>query len=290
MSARRLMWILRTVAMSALALALPSVLAGCGNAARLSGTSGIEPTEVVIASTTSTQDSGLFDVLIPAFEKAHPECVVKVIAVGTGEALALGRTKDADVLLVHAKTEEDEFVAAGFGVERSDVMYNDFVVVGPPTDPAGVRRATDLLSAIRALAAGRAPFVSRGDGSGTHKKELELWSAAGVTTPTPDARPWYDSAGQGMGEVLMIASNRRGYTLTDRATYLSMRAALDLAILREGDAELRNQYGVVVVAGARNQAGGQAFFDWILGEEGQRVIGGYGVEEYGRPLFIPNAK
>lgn len=290
MSVHRLLSIMRVAAVSGLALVLPSVLTGCGNAASLSGASGAEPTEVVLASTTSTQDSGLFDVLIPAFEKAHPKYVVKVIAVGTGEALALGRTKDADVLLVHATPDEEEFVAAGYGVERRDVMYNDFVLVGPAADPSGVKAAADLPLAMQALAEGAAAFVSRGDDSGTHRKELELWSAAGVTTPTPDAHPWYESAGQGMGEVLLIASNKGGYTLSDRATYLSMRDALDLVVVREGDDGLRNQYGVIVVSGARNQAGGQAFFDWILGEQGQRVIGEYGVEEYGQALFIPNAK
>lgn len=277
-----------------LALLLAVALVGCGGAStepvEPERASSAEPTEIILASTTSTQDSGLFDVLIPAFEKANPGYVVKVIAVGTGEALKLGETKDADVLLVHAKADEEKFVAAGFGVERRDVMYNDFVIVGPAADPAGAKAAADMPAAMKALATGKASFISRGDDSGTHKKELKLWAAAGIATPTPEAQAWYESAGQGMGEVLTIASNKAGYALADRATYLSMREALDLEIVREGDKDLLNQYGVIVVTDAGNQAGGQAFADWILGADGQRVIGEYGLEEYGQALFVPNAR
>lgn len=264
-------------------------LAGCGSADPAAEPAA-QSTEVILASTTSTQDSGLFDELITAFEAANPQYKTKIIAVGTGEALKLGETKDADVLLVHAKADEEKLVANGFGVERRDVMYNDFVIVGPSADPSGVKGATDLAGAMKALASGDASFISRGDDSGTHKKELKLWVAAGIETPTPDAQAWYESAGQGMGEVLTIASNKAAYTLADRATYLSMRDALDLEIVREGDTELLNQYGVIVVTEAKNQSGGQAFFDWVLSPEGQRVIGEYGVEQFGEPLFIPNAK
>ena len=180
----------------------------------------------MLASTTSTQDSGLFDVLIPAFEKANPDYKVKVIAVGTGEALKLGETKDADVLLVHAKADEEKFVANGFGVERKDVMYNDFLIVGPADDPAGVKASADTTAAMLAIEkagnAEKASFVSRGDDSGTNKKELKLWAQAGVEpTPTPEADPWYEETGQGMGETLKVTSEKKGYTLTDRATYLS---------------------------------------------------------------------
>ncbi len=250
--------------------------------------------DVVLASTTSTQDSGLFDVLIPAFEKANPEYKVKVIAVGTGEAIKLGETKDADVLLVHAKADEEKFVAAGYGKERKDVMYNDFVIVGPEADPAGVKESKDTTAAMVAIEktgeAGKTVFVSRGDDSGTHKKELKLWSTSGVEpTPTPKANDWYLSTGQGMGETLKIASEKSGYTLADRATYLSMKDALDLVILREGDKGLLNQYGVIVVTGAKNEAGGQTFADWIVGPEGQKIAGEFGVEKYGQQLFIPNA-
>ncbi len=284
-----------TIRAAAALLAMAAVgVVSCGSAtdrpAEPTGAVDGAPAEVIVASTTSTQDSGLFDALVPAFEKANPRFVVKIIAVGTGEALKLGEMKDADVLLVHAREDEEAFVEAGFGVERRDVMYNDFVIVGPVGDPAHVGEAEDLSAAMRAIAEGEATFVSRGDDSGTHKKELELWAAAGIATPTPEAQVWYESAGQGMGEVLTIASNRDAYTLTDRATYLSMKSALDLEIVREGDEELRNQYGVIVVTGARNQAGGQAFFDWILGDDGQRIIGEYCIEEYGQALFVPNAR
>jgi tungstate transport system substrate-binding protein len=254
-----------------------------------------KPSEVVLASTTSTQDSGLFGQLIPAFERANPRYRIQVIAVGTGEALKLGETKDADVLLVHAKADEEAFVADGFGRERRDVMYNDFVVVGPASDPAGVKAAADTSAAFAAIASagakGSALFVSRGDDSGTYKKEVRLWVPAGLdATPTPAADGWYLDTGQGMGETLTIASNKQGYTLTDRATYLSMRDALDLEILFEKDKALLNQYGVIVVAGAKHEAGGQAFFDWILSAEGQDVIGAFGVSKYGEPLFVPNAQ
>jgi len=241
-------------------------------------------------------------VLIPAFEEANPEYKVKVIAVGTGEALKLGETKDADVLLVHAKADEEKFVANGFGKERKDVMYNDFLIVGPAADPAGVKASADTTEAMLAIEkageAGKTVFVSRGDDSGTHKKELKLWAQAGVEpTPTPEANDWYLSTGQGMGETLKIASEKAGYTLTDRATYLSMKDALDLEILMGAPSakentqkSLLNQYGTIVVTGAKNEAGGQAFFDWILTPEGQAVIGEFGVEDYGQQLFVPNAQ
>lgn len=283
----------RRAAALILGMVLALSLVGCGGTR--DQTDGAEPapvatSEVILSSTTSTEDSGLFSVLIPAFEKSNPEYAIKVIAVGTGEALENGRNKDADVLLVHAKSDEEKFVEEGYGVERKDVMYNDFVIVGPQSDPAGVKSAADLKGAMSAIAAGKAPFVSRGDDSGTHKKELKLWKAAEIATPTPDVQSWYESAGQGMGEVLTIASNKGAYTIADRATYLSMKDALDLVIVREGDKDLLNQYGVIVVTDALNQDGGQAFFDWILSSEGQKVIEEYGVEEYGEPLFIPNAE
>lgn len=283
---------LRRAAAFSLAAALTLSLVGCAQPAD-EGTSQepqVRQTEVVLASTTSTQDSGLFDVLVPAFEAANPGFRVKMVAVGTGEALQLGENKDADVLLVHAKSDEEKFVRNGFGVERRDVMYNDFVIVGPATDPSGVKAAADMGAALVAVARGAAPFVSRGDDSGTHKKELNLWAAAGVATPKPDAQKWYLSTGQGMGDTLKIASEKAGYALTDRATYLAMRDALDLVIVREGDSDLLNQYGVIVVTDTRSQEGGQVFFDWVLSAEGQAVIGGFGIEEFGEPLFTPNAQ
>ena len=245
-----------------------------------------EPTRFVLASTTSTQDSGLFDVLIPAFEAAYPEYTVEVIAVGTGEALALGEAKDADVLLVHAKAKEEEFVAGGFGTERTDVMYNDFVIVGPAADPAGLTGMTVAADALAKVMDSAATFVSRGDESGTHTKELAIWRTAGIETPAGD---WYMSAGQGMGDVLKIASERLGYTLADRATYLALADTLELEILLEGDKALFNQYGVIPVTDATNMDGARAFADWIVSAEGQGVIETFGVEEYGEALFIPNA-
>jgi len=281
-----------------LAIALVLALVGCAQkTASTSETSqtAAAPTEVILASTTSTQDSGLFDVLIPAFEKAFPQYKVKVVAVGTGEALKLGETKDADVLLVHAKADEEKFVAAGFGVDRKNVMYNDFLIVGPPADPAGVKSSKDTTAAMIAIEkageAGKTVFVSRGDDSGTNKKELKLWAAAGITTPTPETDKWYLSTGQGMGETLKVADEKAGYTLVDRATFLSMQDSLPgLTILFEKDKGLLNQYGVIVVTDAKNQVGGQAFYDWILSPAGQKVVGAYGVKKYGQQLFVPNAE
>jgi len=245
----------------------------------------IEATALVLASTTSTQDSGLFDVLIPAFEEAYPEYKVEVIAVGTGEALELGQNKDADVLLVHAKAKEETFVTDGFGTERMDVMYNDFIIVGPAADPAGVKGMT-VVDALKTISTAGASFVSRGDESGTHTAEKNLWTKAAITP----AGAWYMSAGKGMGDVLKIASETPGYTLTDRATYLNLEDTLGLEILVEGDTVLYNQYGVIPVTEASNQEGAQAFADWIVSEEGQAIIAEYGVEEFGQPLFFPNAQ
>jgi len=275
-----------------LSLALASSLIGCSAKTTDSAAedTAAQPSEVVLASTTSTQDSGLFDVLIPAFEKALPQYKVQVIAVGTGEALELGRNKDADVLLVHAKTDEEKFVADGFGTARKDVCYNDFVIVGPESDPSGVKSSADTTAAMKAIATGKAPFISRGDDSGTNKKELKLWGTSKVTTPTPETAKWYESTGQGMGETLKIASEKGGYTIADRATYLTMKDSLDLVIVREGDKGLLNQYGVIPVTGAKNAEGAQAFADWIVSADGQKVIGDFGVEKFGQQLFIPNAK
>lgn len=287
----------RRAAVIALAALLALSVFGCTPqepAAEDGAEAPVETSEIILASTTSTQDSGLFDELIPAFEEANPQYKVKVIAVGTGEAIKLGETKDADVLLVHAKADEEKFVENGFGVERKDVMYNDFVIVGPEADPAGVKASADTTAAMKAIEAagdaGKTTFISRGDDSGTHKKELKLWSTSGITTPTPEADEWYESTGQGMGETLKITSEKAGYTLSDRATFLSMKDTLDLVIVREGDKGLLNQYGVIVVTDAKNQEGGQSFFDWVLSAPAQDLIGEFGVEKYGEPLFIPNAE
>jgi len=243
-------------------------------------------TEVILASTTSTEDSGLFEVLIPAFEGANPQFKVNVVAVGTGQALEIGRAKDADILLVHSKEDEEKFVSDGYGIERADVMYNDFVIVGPPADPAKLKGTATAAEALEKIAAAQTYFVSRGDDSGTHKNELRLWRSAEMTP----AGQWYLSIGQGMGDTLLFASEKQGYTLTDRATYLSMRDKIELDIVVEGDPALFNQYGVIPVTDASNPQGAQAFFDWLLSAEGQEVIAGFGVDEFGEPLFVPNAR
>jgi tungstate transport system substrate-binding protein len=247
----------------------------------------VETTELILASTTSTEDSGLFEELIPAFEDAYPEYNVSVVAVGTGQALEIGRNKDADVLLVHAKAqEEEEFVAEGYGTERKDVMYNDFIIVGPEADPAGIGGGDDAVAAFTMIAEGEHTFASRGDESGTHTKELSIWEAATIE-PAGD---WYNSIGQGMGDTLTFSSESEAYTLADRATYLAMMDTLDLVIAVEGDTMLFNQYGVIVVTDANNREGAQAFADWVVSAEGQAVIEEFGVETYGEPLFIPNAE
>jgi tungstate transport system substrate-binding protein len=244
-----------------------------------------EPQRLILGSTTSTEDSGLFDQVIPAFEAAVPRYTVAVIAVGTGEALAMGRRQDVDVLLVHSPAAESAFVAEGYGTDRSDVMYNDYVIVGPPPDPAGVRGLDDAPEALRRIAAAGIEFVSRGDDSGTHRKERELWEAAGVAP----GQPGYTEAGLGMGDVLRLAHERSAYTLTDRATFQFLQHTLGLEVVVEGDERLFNQYGVIPVAGSANLAGALAFRDWITSPAGQDLIGRYGTDRWDRPLFIPNA-
>ncbi len=245
----------------------------------------VEATDVILASTTSTEDSGLFSELVPAFQDAYPQYRLSVIAVGTGQALEIGRNKDADVLLVHAESQEEAFVAQGFGVERVDVMYNDFVIVGPDADPAAIAGSADAVAALTALSEGGYTFVSRGDESGTHGKELQLWEAAGIE-PGDD---WYLSTGQGMGGALTMASELEAYTLADRGTYLAMRDRLELVVAVEGDEALFNPYGVIVVTDSNNTQGARAFVDWIVSPAGQAIIETFGVDTYGEPLFVPNA-
>ncbi len=290
-SVRPALW---RVAIVALAVIMAFSLIGCSKPATTStntptATAPVAKTNIVLASTTSTQDSGLFDVLIPAFEKADPQYSVEVIAVGSGEAIKMGENKDADVLLVHSPAAEKAFMAAGFGIERRDVMYNDFVIVGPASDPEGVKGAADLNAVMKALATGKAPFMTRDDKSGTNAKELKLWADARVNpTATANYKDWYLSTGQGMGETLTITSEKQGYTLSDRATFLTNKGGLDLVILREGDKGLLNQYGVIPVKGAAHVEGGIAFMDWITSAEGQKVIGEFGKGKFGQALFTPN--
>jgi tungstate transport system substrate-binding protein len=244
---------------------------------------------IVVASTTSTQDSGLFGYLLPIF-KAKTNIDVKVIAQGTGQALDTARRGDADVVFVHAKPQEEKFVADGFGVKRYDVMYNDFVLIGPNGDPAGIK-GKDIETALKAIAATAAPFVSRGDKSGTHAAELALWKQAGVDIAAAKG-PWYREIGQGMGAALNTAGAMNAYVLSDRGTWLSFKNRGDLAIMVEGDKRLFNQYGVMLVNPEKHpsvkQELGQSFVDWLISAEGQAAIAAYTID--GKQLFFPNAE
>jgi tungstate transport system substrate-binding protein len=243
---------------------------------------------ITVASTTSTEQSGLFKHLLPIFEK-KTGIQVRVVAVGTGQALDMGRRGDADVALVHDKAAEEKLLAEGWYVNRHDVMYNDFVLVGPKTDPAGVRGA-DTVVALRKILERKAPFASRGDKSGTHAAELRLWQVAGLD-PAPGKGTWYRETGSGMGPTLNTASAMNAYALTDRGTWLSFKNRGDLAILVESDKRLFNQYGVMLVNPARHphvkKAEGMAFIDWLISPEGQKAIADYKIG--GEQLFFPNA-
>jgi tungstate transport system substrate-binding protein len=246
-----------------------------------------EPGTLRLATTTSTDNSGLLKVILPKFE-ASSGLKVHVIAVGTGKAMKLGENGDVDVLLVHSRPDEDRFVAAGYGVERRDVMYNDFILVGPPSDPARVRGMRDVIAAFRRIADAGATFVSRGDDSGTEKMEKSYWAAAGL----PPRGTRYLSAGQGMGEVLVMAGNQRAYTLSDRATYGAYHTRVDLEVLVEGDARMFNPYGVIAVNPKRypdvNFRGAMQFVEWITGPEGRRAVAQFKVN--GQQLFFPAKK
>ncbi|HEY5720377.1 MAG TPA: substrate-binding domain-containing protein [Gammaproteobacteria bacterium] len=263
----------------------------CVAAALLLGTRAFAADRaILLQSTTSTANSGLYDHLLPRF-KARTGIQVNVVAVGTGQALKNAQNGDGDVLLVHDRAAEERFVAAGYGVARFDVMYNDFVIVGPPADPAGIAGMRDATAALQRVAAAAAPFASRGDNSGTHKKELQLWQAAGVDVAKASGG-WYRETGSGMGATLNAAVGMGAYALTDRGTWISFRNKGDFVIAVEGAGELFNQYGVILVNPARHPrvkaAEGQAFIDWILGAEGQAAIAGYQLD--GQQLFFPNAR
>ena len=267
----------RLLAAFALALTLAAPGAGAGEF-------------ITLASTTSTQNAGLFDHLLPVFE-AETGIEVRVVAVGTGQALRLARNGDADLLLVHDRPSEEAFVAEGFGSARFDLMYNDFVLLGPAADPAGIAGLGDAAAALERIARTEAPFLSRGDDSGTHRRERALWRAAGHD-PSGASGTWYREAGQGMGATLNTASMMEAYTLADRGTWLnSMQGRLDLRILVEGDAGLRNQYGITLVSPARHphiKAGpARRFADWLLSPAGQAAIDGFTIG--GERPFIPNA-
>jgi len=244
---------------------------------------------IVVSSTTSTQDSGLFGHILPMF-KEKTGIDVKVVAQGTGQALDTGRRGDADVVFVHAKAQEEKFVAEGHGVKRYDVMYNDFVLIGPKSDPAKVKGGKDILAALKAIHEAGAPFVSRGDKSGTHSAELRLWKAADLD-PASSKPSWYREIGQGMGAALNTASAMGAYVLADRGTWISFKNKEQLEIAVEGDKRLFNQYGIILVNPEKHphvkKEYGQQFIDWILSEEGQKAIADYKIE--GQQLFFPNA-
>jgi tungstate transport system substrate-binding protein len=244
---------------------------------------------ITVASTTSTEQSGLFKHLLPIFEK-RTGIQVRVVALGTGQALEMGRRGDADVVFVHAKPLEEKFLAEGFGVKRHDVMYNDFVIIGPKADPAKLRGGKDAAEALRKIRAAQAPFVSRGDKSGTHFAELELWKAAGIDIAKAKGA-WYREIGQGMGPALNTAAGMNAYLLSDRGTWLSFKNRGELGIVIEGDKRLFNQYGIMLVSqqkhpGVKRELG-QAFIDWVISTEGQDAIAAYKVG--GEQLFFPNA-
>ncbi len=254
-----------------------SILTGCES----------QPGRVVfLGSTTSVYDTGLLDTLVAAFEEENSDLEVRILAVGTGQALELGRRGDVDILLVHAPEAELDFVRAGHGSNRVTFMRNDFVIAGPGGDPAAVR---DIEAdepgpaALATIANAREPFLSRGDDSGTHKRELALWEASGAS---PEA-PWYQEAGQGMGNTLVVASERRSYVLTDRATLTVMRSVVDLEVVAEGGSELENVYSVLLSTAGKNQAGAARFWNWLLGERAQSLIAAFGSDRFGAPLFTP---
>jgi len=267
-----------------------SVLAGVALALTMAANPAAAQDEsIIVQSTTSTQNSGLYDHILPMFQQ-KTGIQVNVVAVGTGQALENGRRGDGDVLLVHAKPAEEKFVAEGYGVQRHDVMYNDFVIVGPASDPAGVKGMDDAPAALGKIADEEAIFASRGDDSGTHKKEISLWGAAGVD-PSEASGTWYRETGSGMGATLNAGIGMDAYVMTDRATWISFGNKANHEILVEGDEALFNQYGIIMVNPEKhpnvNVEAAQTFIDWILSDEGQNAIASFKVE--GEQLFTPNA-
>jgi tungstate transport system substrate-binding protein len=248
-----------------------------------------QPKTIILATTTSTQDSGLLDVLIPLFEK-KAGFFVKTIAVGSGQAMTMGQKGEADVLLVHSPDAEKKFVAEGYGINRRIIMHNDYIIVGPAEDPAKLKGSKPTTAAFKKIASAQALFLSRGDNSGTHSKERSIWKAAGVD---PEKEKWYQQTGLGMGQTLNVASEKKGYTLADRGTYLAIKKNLSLDILVEGDAILLNVYHVIEVNPAKwpkvNAAGAKAFSDFMVAKETQNIIKTFGVEKFGGALFFPDA-
>jgi len=262
------------------ALALPNVFAAKATP---------KQKNIILATTTSTQDSGLLDVLIPVFEK-QTGYFVKTIAVGSGQAMKMGEKGEADVLLVHSPDAEKKFIEEGYGINRRLVMHNDFVIVGPPADPAKIKGVKSSVEALKRIAETKSLFLSRGDNSGTHAKEKTLWKKAEIN---PAGQKWYQETGLGMGQTLDVAAEKKGYTLTDRGTYLALKKNLGLDILVEGDAALLNIYHVIEVNSAKwpkvNAAGARDFADFMVSKKTQQIIKTFGVDQYGSPLFFPDA-
>jgi tungstate transport system substrate-binding protein len=274
---------MRRLTCAVIALTLMYALTPFGHAA------GKKNKNVIFATTTSTQDTGLLDVLLPVFEK-KTGFIIKTIAVGSGQAMALGERGEADVLLVHSPDAEKKFMRAGSGLNRRLVMHNDFVLVGPDRDTAGVRKAKTVVDAFRRIAAEKALFVSRGDNSGTHVAEQKIWKAAGVDQ---ESQKWYQQTGLGMGKTISVVSEKGGYAMCDRSTYLSMKKVLALSVLFEGDERMKNIYHVIEVNPAKfksvNGPGGSAFADFLVSPGAQKIIGEFGVDKYGSALFFPDA-
>lgn len=266
-------------------LVLFSLLIGCSSIEQPS-----EPQKLILATTTSTENSGLLAFLLPAFEEEY-NVKIDVVAVGTGQALQLGEDGNADVLMVHARAREDAFMAAGHGIRREDLMYNDFIIIGPAADPAEISGMNDVAAGLQAIAAAEATFISRGDDSGTHIKELSLWEEGGISP----AGEWYIAAGQGMGAILTMADEQQGYTMSDRATYLARTLeGISLEIVVEGDPLLFNPYGIIAInpdKGEHIQAElANTFIDWLISVPTQETIGAFGVEKFGMALFTPDSR
>ncbi len=263
-------------------LLLVALIAGCG------GNKTVARTDLILATTTSTQDSGLLDQWVPMFEAENPYNV-KVIAVGSGQAMDMGRNGECDVMLVHSPADEQKLMADGFAINRQAVMHNDYIVVGPSSDPAKIKGAASALDAFKAIANTQSKFISRGDNSGTNTKELSIWKSASISP----SGTWYVQSGKGMGDTLRIASEQSAYTLSDRGTYLSLKDQLDMQVLFEGDPALFNNYHVMMVNPDKypdvNSAGAQAFEDFVLSPEAQEFLNTYGVDQYGQQLFYPDA-
>jgi tungstate transport system substrate-binding protein len=268
---------------------IAALLFAFGTANVFAGMAAPKQKNIILATTTSTQDTGLLDVLIPIFEK-ETGYFVKTIAVGSGQAMAMGQKGEADVLLVHSPDAEKKFIADGFGVNRMLVMHNDFIIVGPGDDPAKIKGVKSSAEALKLVAKAEGLFLSRGDNSGTHAKEKTLWKKADIN---PVGQKWYQETGLGMGQTLNVAAEKKGYTLTDRGTYLSLKKNLGLDVLVEGDAALLNIYHVIEVNSAKwpkvNVAGAKAFADFMVSKKTQNIIKTFGMDKFGSPLFFPDA-